>query len=298
MKNLTFFAALILAISPIGVNAKMNVATSTSDLKSIAEYIGGDRVSVTSIASGKSNPHFVEVLPSYMVTVSRADIYFKVGLELDFWAAPIIDGSRNGKLVIVDCSQGVEPMEKPTVKVDASMGDVHPQGNPHYWLDPANALIIAKNISRGLSQADPAGTSIYEGNLSRFQSELKAKMEVWRKEAEPLSGMEIITYHNSWPYFCRAFGLKVAGFIEPRPGIEPTPGHTAELIELVKSRGIKIIGKEPYFSDRAPKVIARATGAVVVDLPPSVGGADGAGDYFTLIDTIIQELLTASNQGD
>jgi zinc/manganese transport system substrate-binding protein len=298
MRKFAFLLVSMLSLSAISANAKTNVVTSTSDLKSIAEYIGGDRVSVTSIASGKSNPHFVEVLPSYMVTVSRADIYFKVGLELDFWAAPIIDGSRNGKLIIVDCSQGVEPMEKPTVKVDASMGDVHPQGNPHYWLDPANALIIAANISKGLSQVDPAGTSIYEGNLSRFQSELKAQMEAWRKEAQPLGGIEIITYHNSWPYFCRAFGLKVAGFIEPRPGIEPTPRHTAELIELVKSRGIKIIGKEPYFSDRAPKVIARATGAAVVDLPPSVGGADGAGDYFSLIDTIIHKLLAASNRGN
>jgi zinc/manganese transport system substrate-binding protein len=294
MRKLTFFIVLILAISPIGVNAKINVVTSTSDLKSIAEYIGGDRVSVTSIASGKSNPHFVEVLPSYMVTVSRADIYFKVGLELDFWAAPIIDGSRNGKLVIVDCSQGVEPMEKPTAKVDASMGDVHPQGNPHYWLDPANGLIIAKNISKGLSQVDPAGTSVYEGNLSRFESELKTKMEVWKKEAEPLSGMEIITYHNSWPYFCRVFGLKVAGFIEPKPGIEPTPRHTAELIELVKSRGVKIIGKEPYFSDRTPKAISRATGAEVIDLPPSVGGILEIKDYFGLFDYLLNALLQAS----
>jgi zinc/manganese transport system substrate-binding protein len=296
MKKLTFFMVLILTINAISVSAKINVVTSTSDLKSIAEYIGGDRVSVTSIASGKSNPHFVEVLPSYMVIVSRADIYFKVGLELDFWAAPIIDGSRNGKLIIIDCSQGVEPMEKPTAKVDASMGDVHPQGNPHYWLDPANALIIAKNISKGLSQADPEGTSVYEGNLSGFESELKTKMEVWKRETEPLNGMEIITYHNSWPYFSRAFGIKVVGFIEPRPGIEPTPAHTAELIELVKSRGVKIIGKEPYFSDRAPKVIARATGAVVVDLPPSVGGADGTTDYFSLIDTIINQLLRASHK--
>jgi zinc/manganese transport system substrate-binding protein len=298
MRKFTFFFVLMLFLCPISVNAKINVVTSTSDLKSIAEYIGEDRVSVTSIATGKSNPHFVEVLPSYMVTVSRADIYFKVGLELDFWSAPIIDGSRNGKLVIVDCSQGIEPMEKPTMKVNASMGDVHPEGNPHYWLDPANAIIIAENITKGLSQVDPTGTSIYEGNLSRFQSELNAKMEMWRKEAKPLGGMEIITYHNSWPYFCRAFGLKVAGFIEPRPGIEPTPRHTAELIELVKAKGIKIIGKEPYYSDKSPQVIARATGAVVVDLPPSVGGVEGANDFFSLIDTIIHKLLTASNQGN
>jgi len=292
MKKLISFMVLMLAFIAMAANAKINVVTSTSDLKSIAEYIGGERVSVTSIANGKSNPHFVEVLPSYMVTVSKADIYFKIGLELDFWAAPIIDGSRNGKLTVIDCSQGIEPMEKPTAKVDASMGDIHPQGNPHYWLDPANALIIARNITKGLLQIDPTGSPIYEANLVKFESQLNARMEIWKKETEPLSGMEIITYHNSWPYFSRAFGIKIAGFVEPKPGIEPTPSHTAELIELIKARKIKIIGKEPYFSDKSPKTIARATGATIVDLPPSVGGLPGAEDYFSLIDTIISKLLT------
>jgi zinc/manganese transport system substrate-binding protein len=183
-------------------------------------------------------------------------------------------------------------MEKPTAKVDASMGDVHPQGNPHYWLDPANALIIARNITRGLSQADPQGSSIYEANLANFESKLSARMEVWKKGIEPLKGMEIITYHNSWPYFSRAFEINIVGFVEPKPGIEPTPSHTAELIELVKAKGIKLIGKEPYFSDKSPKTIAKATGAAVVDLPPSVGGLPGADDYFSLIDTIISKLLT------
>lgn len=294
MKAKTIIAGLILIISTIAANAAINVATSTADLKSIAEYIGGDRVSVKSIASGKANPHFVEVLPSYMVMVAKADVYFKIGLELDFWAQPIIDGSRNGKLIIVDCSQGIEPMEKPTAKVDASMGDVHPQGNPHYWLDPNNALIIARNIARGLSQADPSGKLFYENNLTKFTAQLESRMESWQQQAASLKGLEIITYHNSWPYFSRAFGITVIGFVEPKPGIEPTPSHTAELIEMVKSHKIKIIGKEPYFSDKSPKVIANATGAVVVNLPPSVGGDPAAKDYFSLIDTIINKLLLAA----
>lgn len=295
MKTMLFYALLAMIISTISADANINVVTSTTDLKSIAQYIGGDRISVTSIASGKSNPHFVEVLPSYMVLVLKADIYFRIGLDLDFWALPIIDGSRNGKLVIIDCSSGIEPMEKPAAKVDASMGDVHPQGNPHYWLDPNNALIIAGNIAQGLSQVDPSGTTIYEANLADFKTKLESKMVFWKKEAEPLNGLEIITYHDSWPYFCRTFGLRVAGFIEPKPGIEPTPSHTAELIELVKARGIKIIGKEPYYSDKAPTVIARATGATILDLPPSVGGALDTDDYFLLIDTIINKLLLALN---
>jgi zinc/manganese transport system substrate-binding protein len=294
VRNKIIFAVLIMIFSAIAANAAINVVTSTADLKSIAEYVGGDRVSVQSIASGKANPHFVEVLPSYMVMVARADIYFKIGLELDFWAQPIIDGSRNGKLIIIDCSQGVEPMEKPTAKVDASMGDVHPQGNPHYWLDPNNASIIAGNIARGLIQVDPSGKAAYESNLVKFNAQLQSRMELWQELTKPLKGLEIITYHNSWPYFSRAFGITVAGFVEPKPGIEPTPAHTAELIEMVKSRGIKIIGKEPYFSDKSPKVIASATGAEVVNLPPSVGGDPQAVDYFTLIDTIIAKLLAAA----
>ena len=288
-----FSIALVMALMATSANAKVNVVTSSTDLKSIAEYIGGDLISVQAIASGKANPHFVEVLPNYMVTVARADVYFKIGLGLDFWAQPIIDGSRNGKLKIYDCSEGINVLEKPAGKVNASMGDVHPEGNPHYWLDPANANIIAANIAAGLSDADPKNGAVYSANLTKFKAELDLKIAEWQKKAAPLKGLEIITFHESWPYFTEAFGLKVVGFIEPKPGIEPTPSHTAELIELVKSKGVKLIGKEPYYSDRSPNVIAKATGAKVIDLPPSVGGADGADDYFSLIDTIINRLLTA-----
>lgn len=275
------------------VEAKVNVVASTADLKSIAEDIGGDYISVKSIVSGKSNPHFAEVLPNYMVMVSRADLYLKVGLELDIWAQPIIDGSRNGKLVIVDCSEGIQPLEMPTSRVDASMGDVHPQGNPHYWLDPQNAIIIARNIERGLTQVDPANSANYRAALAEFEKKISEKTALWNERAKSIEGLEIITFHNSWPYFARAFRISVAGFVEPKPGIEPTPSHTASIIELVKNSGIKIIGKEPYFSDRAPKVIASATGAQIIDLPPSVGGVPGADNYFSLIDTLIARLTGA-----
>ena len=294
MKNIIILSLAILAFVYAESAGTINVVTSTTDLKSIAEYIGGDRVAVKSIASGSANPHFIEVLPSYMVMVTRADVYLKIGLDLDFWAQPIIDGSRNGKLLIVDCSQGVEPMEKPTSKIDASMGDIHPQGNPHYWLDPNNASIIAGNIARGLIKVDPAGKAIFESNLAKFTSKLQEKMIDWQKKATPLKGTEIITYHNSWPYFSQAFGLTVAGFVEPKPGIEPTPSHTADIIELVNSHGITVIGKEPYFSDKSPKVIASATGAKIVNMPPSVGGDPQAVDYFSLIDTLLDKLLTAA----
>jgi zinc/manganese transport system substrate-binding protein len=274
--------------------AKINVVASSSDLASIANSIGGDLISVKYIVDGRSDPHYVEVLPSYMVMVARADLYLEIGLGLDFWAFPIIDGSRNGRLKIVDCSTGVDVLEKPTRRVDASMGDIHPYGNPHYWLDPNNALIIARNIASGLEEVDPSNAAAYEAGLNSFQEQLKAKMAQWQKAAASLNGLQMITYHNSWPYFCRAFGIEVVGFIEPKPGIEPTASHTAQIIDLIKGRGIRVIGKEPYFSDKAPKSIAEATGAKVLDMPPSVKGTKGTDDYVSLIDTLLTRLLSAT----
>jgi ABC-type Zn uptake system ZnuABC Zn-binding protein ZnuA len=272
---------------------KVKVVASTPDLASIAGIIGGSEVEVISIAKGAVNPHYVEVLPSYMIKVARANLYLKVGMGLDQWADPIIDGSRNSKLTIVDCSQGVNRLQVPTGKVDASLGDVHPQGNPHYWLDPANGLVIAANIVEGLCKVDPANCQAYRDSYERFISDLKIRFGIWEKRAATLRGSQIVTFHDSWPYFAQAFGLEVVGFIEPKPGIEPTPSHTRELIELMKGRGVKIIGMEPYFSNRVPNSIAAAAGAKVIVLPPSVGGAPEIKDYFELFDTLIAKLTTA-----
>jgi zinc/manganese transport system substrate-binding protein len=155
-------------------------------------------------------------------------------------------------------------------------------------------LIIARNITSGLEEVDPSNAPAYEAGLKSFQEQLKAKMTQWQKKAESLNGLQMITYHNSWPYFCRAFGIDVVGFIEPKPGIEPTASHTAQIIDLIKGRGIRVIGKEPYFSDKAPKSIAEATGAKVLDMPPSVSGASGTDDYVSLIDTLLTRLLSAT----
>jgi ABC-type Zn uptake system ZnuABC Zn-binding protein ZnuA len=273
--------------------AKVRIVASTTDLASIAEMIGGDNVKVESICRGPADPHFVQLLPSYMIKVGRADIYLQVGMDLDYWANQIIDGSQNAKLVIVDCSQNIDPMEVPRTRVDASMGDVHIQGNPHYWLAPNNGIPIAQVITEAPQQVDPKNASAYAAGVESFQSALQAKMEEWEAAADLLAGKEIVTYHNSWPYFARYFGVKVVDFVEPKPGIEPTPSHTAQLITLMNSRGIKIIGKEPYFSDRAPKSIARQTNAQVVDLPTSVGGVKEASDYFALFDTLVDTLTKA-----
>lgn len=273
--------------------AKVRIVTSTTDLASIAEMIGGDQVSVESICRGMADPHFIQLLPSYMVKVGRADIYLKVGMDLDYWANAIIDGSQNSDLLVVDCSKNVNPMEVPTTQVNASMGDIHIRGNPHYWLAPSNGTPIAEAITEALTTVDPGNGALYSTRLEDFKARLDTKIQEWQTVAEPLKGKEIITYHNSWPYFARFFGIVVAGFVEPKPGIEPTPSHTAQLIALVKTRGIKVIAKEPFYSDRAPKSIALQTNTRIVNLPTSVGGVEGVDDYFTLFDALLAKLSAA-----
>jgi ABC-type Zn uptake system ZnuABC Zn-binding protein ZnuA len=292
MKTIVLILALLVPAAR-AAHADVNVVASTTDLASIAGMVGGGHVQVTSIASGSADPHYVEVLPSYMVKVRRAQVYLRVGMDLDRWAAAIIDGSRNSKLIVVDCSQDIAPLNIPTGKIDASMGDLHPRGNPHYWLDPDNGAVIAATIADALSRADPQNAAAYRAGLDSFRARLAERKAAWLEKAAPLRGAEIVTYHDSWPYLCRAFSIEVAAFVEPLPGIEPTPSHTASLIELIKVKGIRVIGVEPYFAKRTPDTVARSSGARVVDLPPSVGGVPGADDYFALFDVILDRLLAA-----
>jgi zinc/manganese transport system substrate-binding protein len=295
MKNVTPILVLLLALA-VPALAKVKVVASSSDLASIVKEVGGDKVEVTSIGQGKSNLHFIEMLPSYMMKVSQADIYFKIGLAMDQWAAGIIDGSRNGKLVVVDCSKGIDVLERPTGKVDASMGDVHPDGNPHYWLDPRNGKVIARNVLDGLTQADAANAAAYKANFDSLSRRLDSAWQVWSSKATSFKGIPVISYHSTWVYFAAAFGIDVVGYIEPKPGIEPTASHTAELIEIMKKRDVKVIFREPYFSDRAPNALAKETGAVVYTVPSSVGGTDEARDYFSLFDMLINTLTKAAGK--
>lgn len=284
-------ALFVLAAASPATSARITVVASTSDLASIATLVGGDLVDVTSLAAGNADPHFVEVLPSYMIKVKKARVYLRTGLDLDRWALPIIDGSRNSSLRVVDCSRDIVPLNAPTGKVDASMGDIHPQGNPHYWLDPDNGVVIATHIAEALESVDAKNAAAYEMGLESFKAEIARRKLLWQEKARPLATVEIITFHDTWPYFSRAFGVNVVGWVEPLPGIEPTPSHTAGLIEMIEARDIRVIGVEPYKSHRTPESIARATGARIVDLPPSVGGAPGADDYYALFDVLLDRLL-------
>jgi len=280
MQRIVFI--LILAVGAL--SGKVRVVAATTDLKDIAETIGGDRISAVSIARGNQDPHYVEVLPSYMLKVKRADLYLMVGMELDMWSDQIIDGSRNRKLQIVDCSQDIKRLEVPTRKVDASLGDIHRFGNPHYNLDPANGKVIARTIAEALIAADPAGRPLFEANLAAFERRVDEALTTWLEEYASLQGQKVIFYHKNWVYFTERFGLEEVQFLEPKPGIPPSPAHLNRLIKTIEEDNVKVVAIASYFSEQAPGFLARKTGVKVVKLAHSVAALPGADTYLEMFE--------------
>lgn len=290
IRRLTFVAALAAALMlPAAAHAKLRVAASTTDLASIAASVGGDAIEVFAIARPGADAHRVEALPSYMIKVAKAQVYLQVGLGLDQWATPIIDGSRNGRLVIVDCSTGVDALEKPAGKVDASMGDVHPNGNPHFWLDPRNGARAAHNIAEAFARVDPAHAADYRARADAFDGECQAAYARGRAAAEKLPSRSLFTYHRSWTYFADAFGLEVVATVEPVPGIPPTARHLAELVQLAKARKVGLLLQEPYFSSDASQFLARQCGVRAV-VASSACDTDAAGSYLAHFDHVLAAL--------
>ena len=285
---------LIIIISIISfLFGKVRIVSSTTDIADIVKIIGGDHVTVTSIARGNQDPHYVEILPSYMVKVRKADIYFMVGMELDLWAQQIIDGSRNRKVMVVDCSVEINKMEVPTGQIDASMGDIHRFGNPHYWLDPENGKLIARMVAEKLINHDSKNAEQYQSNLTQFENDLNSAISMWTKRFSDLREKNIIFYHNSWPYFSKRFGLITVGFLEPKPGITPSPSQLNQVINQIKENEIEVIASESYFSDRAPKFIESKTNVRTVKLAQSVGAIEGADSYINLFETNLLILAKA-----
>jgi len=279
--------------------AELNVVAATQDLASIAQEIGGDKIKVTPMAKGYQDPHFVEAKPSFVLTLNRADLLIVVGRDLEIgWLPPLITQSRNAKIQpgskgYLDPSQTAKILELPTGTVTRAMGDVHPLGNPHYWLDPENGRRIAQAIKDRLSELDAANAAYYAQREADFGKRLTEAQQRWKAQMAPYKGLKVVTYHRSWANFVDAFGLDVIGYVEPKPGIPPTPQHTLDVINAMKAQNVKLILVEPYFDLKTPNSIAEKTGARVVVLPPSVGGVPAASDYFKLFDTDVALLLDA-----
>ena len=279
--------------------AELNVVAATQDLASIAQEIGGDKIKVTPMAKGYQDPHFVEAKPSFVLTLNRADLLIVVGRDLEIgWLPPLITQSRNAKIQpgskgYLDPSQTAKILELPTGTVTRAMGDVHPLGNPHYWLDPENGRRIAQAIKDRLSELDAANAAYYAQREADFSRRLTEAQQRWKAQMAPYKGLKVVTYHRSWANFVDAFGLDVIGYVEPKPGIPPTPQHTLDVINAMKAQNVKLILVEPYFDLKTPNSIAEKTGARVVVLPPSVGGVPAATDYFKLFDTEVALLVDA-----
>jgi zinc/manganese transport system substrate-binding protein len=293
-------AALSIANAPpLFAQSKLNVITTTEDLAAIARDVGGDRVTVEAIARGYQDPHFVEAKPSFILKLQKADLLIVVGRELEIgWLPPLVQQSRNGKIQpnaegYLDASLGAQILEIPTGQITRAMGDVHPLGNPHYWMDPENGKRIAKEIADAFDRERPGNKAYFDQRLGDFTTRLDAAEKKWLALMAPYKGTKVVTYHRSFPNFAERFGLEIVGYVEPRPGIPPTPQHTLDLINEMKRQNVKVMLIEPYFDLKTPTAIGRETGARVLVMPPSVGGVKETSDYFSLFDYNINLLVDA-----
>ena len=292
-------AALAVLVSVPRAGAAVKVVASTEDLADLTRQVGGDRVGVESIARGYQDPHFVEAKPSFILKLAKADLLVVVGRELEIgWLPPLLLQSRNARIQpgadgYLDASLSARILDVPTGPLTRAMGDVHPLGNPHYWLDPANGRRVAQAIAQKLSQLDPGGAAAFAARYADFDKRLADGEKRWDALMAPYKGLKVVTYHRSWPNFCERFSLEVVGYVEPKPGIPPSPGHTIQLMREMKQLGVKILIIEPYFDSKTPDSIGRETGAKVLVMLPSVGGEKQITDYIQLFDYDIQLLVSA-----
>jgi len=294
MKTLLSLLSLLVAAA-LPASAKLNVVATTPDLGAIAHEIGGNQIDLITLAKPTEDPHFVDAKPSFIVRMNRADALIEGGAELEAgWLAPLLEGARNPKLDAgkpgrIAASEGVALMEVPAA-LDRSQGDIHAAGNPHFLTDPENAKIVAAHIARALAQLDPAAADTFAANAKAFDARIDAKFAEWQRLLAPYRGRPIVTYHNYWIYFGRRFDLPMDLFLEPKPGIPPTPAHLAGVITKMKAQSIKLIAVQPYQNRKTAETVAGHTGATVLDWPSFPGGKDTE-SYEDWIDYLVKSVV-------
>jgi zinc/manganese transport system substrate-binding protein len=284
-------------VTPASGADKLRIVATTPDLAAIARAVGGDDVEVTAIARPTEDPHFVDPKPSYILLLNKADMLIEGGAALEAgWLPPLLDSARNPRIALgapgrVIASQGVSLLEVPTV-ADRSMGDVHPFGNPHYLLDPANAKTVAQTIAEALCGIDHEHCDGYAARAGQFRATIDAKLPEWQSLLGAVRGQKVVTYHKNFDYFARRFGLDVVGTLEPKPGIPPSPTHLAQLIPRMRAQGVRLIIVEPNRERQNPDFVAEKTGARVLVLPIMPGGEEAI-DYVGLIDYSVRRVASA-----
>jgi ABC-type Zn uptake system ZnuABC Zn-binding protein ZnuA len=292
-------AALLAVLASAPARADLKVATSLSDLASVAQWVGGKHVEAQSLCKGYEDPHFVPAKPSLMKAIQHADVFISVGLELDTgWLPLVLPGSRNPRIQqgasgFIDASDGVTVLEKPSGTVSRAEGDIHPLGNPHYYADPKNLEVVADHLAAVFSKLDPANAADYAANAKAFDDRMEASLAKWEAQLAPYKGASVITYHKNFVYFAERFGLKLFGTVEPKPGIPPTPRHLSELADAMKQAGVKVVLYQPYYSADASRELATKAGGVAVEIATEAGGVPGTDDVFAKFDTLVSSVAGA-----
>jgi zinc/manganese transport system substrate-binding protein len=301
MKRIVLLACALAQLAASGrAEAKLRVVTSIETFADLARRVGGDRVDVAALSRGSMDPHFVEPKPSLQLLLNRADLLVHVGLELEIgWLPPLVVSCRNPKIQRgqpgnLDASTGIRVLDVPQTRVDRSMGDIHPMGNPHYWVPPDDALAVAGEIAERLRALDPDGAASYDKNLAAFAAELKARRAKWEAQAAPLRGLKVVTYHKSWSYLSTWLGLEEIGYIEPKPGIPPPLSHVGQLVAQMRAQKVKMVIMESFYSRSTAQQVAQLAGAKLAVLPSDVGARDDIRDYFQLVDAVVRGLTDAA----
>ncbi len=296
--KLSAAAVTALTIAASSAAAQKRVVATTPDLASIAREIGGNLVSVTSLAKPTEDPHFVDAKPSHIVTLNRADALIEGGAELELgWLSSLLENSRNPKIAAgapgrIVASQGIRMLEVPT-SFDRSKGDVHSMGNPHFLIDPLNVKIIAGHIADHFGQIDPKNAAVYRSNLGKFNSRLDSKLTQWQGQLAPFRGAKIVTYHKDFVYLGLRFGLQIIETLEPKPGIAPSPSHLASVIGTMRRNNAHVILVQPFQNRKTAETVARQTAGVILDIAQQPGARSNTVTYFDLMDYIVATLANA-----
>ena len=298
MKRPIAFLVVCILSAAHPAQAALKVVSTTGEYGALAAEIGGNRVSVTTISKPTEDPHFVDARPSQIVALNRADVLIEGGAELEIgWLAPLLEGARNGKILSgapgrIIASEGIQLLDIP-LAADRSQGDTHVAGNPHFMLDPVNAKVVAEHIGRVFTNLDAAGASTYKANVDSFNARLDAKLKEWTEALKPYSGRQIVTYHPTWRYFGRRFSLKADTFLEPKPGIPPSPPHLAKVMQKMEAENIRILLVEPYQPRKTAEAVATKTKATLVDVAQFPGALPGTTTYIDLMDTVVKRVAQA-----
>lgn len=295
MKHTYSFLLLLSATGPIASRADepLRVVTSIETFADLARRVGGDKVSVESLSRGYQDPHFVEAKPNLMVVLNRAHLLARVGLDLEIgWLPLLVQGARNeriqpGQPGDLDVSTLIDVQDVPLVKVSRAMGDIHPAGNPHYWIPPVNAVRIAKGLAERLKQLRPADAAFFDAQFQKFLAEVKARAPAWEAAAKAMAGRKVVTYHRSWVYVSRWLKLDEVGYVENKPGVPPSPDHLADLIVLMRAQGVKTIIVESFYNRSVAETVAEKAEAKVLAMPSDVGARPEVKSYFDLVDAVL-----------